>query len=250
MNRNSPVPWWVVLSIAVVLVGGIYVLAQRTVVQPAPNVVVRQPTLVPRPSVTATATPSAAAEAASPAVSPTPLASAESVPSDWKTYRNTKYGYKIRYPQNWFVSTPGGGEAVESDGTESGVTISEAGGESGIDIQVDEFGTSDMGTGQFKNAKDLDAFIKLFRADPSTWPHLRFVKRDVFGGQTAVWFSNCADAYHPQNGCTPMIYAQYKNYLFEITGDAATDLPTTNSIIDSMTFDSAANRTLSQGLLP
>jgi hypothetical protein len=60
MNRNSPVPLWALLSIGVVLLGSIYVLAQQSVAQPERSVIVRQPSELARPNVSAAANPSLA----------------------------------------------------------------------------------------------------------------------------------------------------------------------------------------------
>lgn len=68
MNRNSPVPLWAVLSVGVVLLGGVYVIAQPTPTPPQANVIVRQ---------LAVSIPSESA-AASPSVLGTPTASVSS----------------------------------------------------------------------------------------------------------------------------------------------------------------------------
>src|SRR5690242_9886241 len=39
-------------------------------------------------------------------VQPNPSAAGASVPSDWKTYSNDKYGLSIKYPPAWNLSTP------------------------------------------------------------------------------------------------------------------------------------------------
>lgn len=88
MNRNSPVPLWAVLSTGVVVLGSIYVF-------------VRQPRASPRPSVSATPLPTPALP--TPVSSPTssPTGTAEPVPGEWKTYRNTKCAFQFDYPATW-----------------------------------------------------------------------------------------------------------------------------------------------------
>src|SRR6266436_1800617 len=96
MDRESPVPLWAMVSIGVVLVGGVYVVAQRAAVQPQASVVVSRPSEVPKPSASATITPTIAP---SPTPVETPTAtSTQAVTADWKVYRNTKYGFELRYP--------------------------------------------------------------------------------------------------------------------------------------------------------
>jgi len=53
-------------------------------------------TAPPTPSQSAEAIPSPTATVSS---TPSPL----SIPSDWKTYANTEYGFELKYPANWFV---------------------------------------------------------------------------------------------------------------------------------------------------
>ena len=60
---------------------------------------------VPSPSPTSSATPS-------------PKSTSDET-TNWKTYTNTEYGYKISYPQNWFIQNPYGetasGNCIDSE---------------------------------------------------------------------------------------------------------------------------------------
>ena len=122
MNRNNPVPLWAVFGIGVVLVGGIYVLARRVVAPPRASVIVRQRSVTPRPSDSATASASITSNmaVAMPTTSSTQNSSTRpyvtapssnrahdvsssvaSVEGSWKVYKNDKFGFRFNYPSIW-----------------------------------------------------------------------------------------------------------------------------------------------------
>jgi hypothetical protein len=106
MNRKSPVPLWAVLSVGIVLVGGIYFLAQRSVTPPEASLIVRQISVLPSPSTTPL--PALASPMLVTSPSSSPAVTAEPIPSDWKTYKDPDYHFTFSYPSELALrqSTP------------------------------------------------------------------------------------------------------------------------------------------------
>jgi len=91
MINRSPIPLWAVLCVGVVLLGGIYLFAKNTGISPEASVVVTRPTQTTRTSGSSIAT-------VSPVPAPSTGTSTPAQANDWKTYRNTAYGFEFLYP--------------------------------------------------------------------------------------------------------------------------------------------------------
>ncbi len=76
MNQKIVIP--VLLGVAILLAGGVFLLNQSPEPQPTPN--------------------------PSPSPSPAPQLVIE-VPDDWLTYRNDEFGFEVRYPEDWVVES-------------------------------------------------------------------------------------------------------------------------------------------------
>jgi hypothetical protein len=231
MNRHSPVPLWLALSVGVVLLAGVYVLAQRTLVPPQAIVILSRPVAKPSASAETSVT-----VAPSSTATPTPSAIAGAVPNDWLTYRNTKYGYEIKYPQDWTVSTPGSGAAMPAGPVDADITIAPSIGDLGFSIDVETLGSDDIGE-SYRSARNLEEYLRLVTSDVST-SILRFAQKQRIDGEKGLKYVVCSQ-YGETLVCNPRIYLQHGGAVYQMNGDnarATLSVPMFDQIISTFHF--------------
>jgi hypothetical protein len=210
MDRKSPIPLWAVVSIGIILVGGVYLLAQRSVAPPETSLNVRQISVLP------TGAPTSAPP--TPVSSPTssPMGTAKRVPSNWKTYRNTRFGFDLKYPPSWNVSAPSEGAARPAGPNDSEITVTPAIGELGLSISASELGSDAIGDA-YRSAQNLDQYLALVTSDVPT-SVLEFSYLQSVDSHAAQRYTTCwgAGDFHE---CAPRIYLQDGKNVYEMNDD-------------------------------
>jgi len=105
VQNQPPKPWLKIVLLGLVgliVVGGLvfagYKLGQREEQAKLP-----QPTPVSFLTPTSTPTPTPKTSPITVVATPSELTPTPDPTADWKTYTNTKYGYSIKYPSNWWI---------------------------------------------------------------------------------------------------------------------------------------------------
>ncbi|MFY9561422.1 MAG: hypothetical protein WAQ52_14410 [Terriglobales bacterium] len=199
MNRNSLVPLWAVLSVGVVLVGGIYIYGRQTATRPVAGIIATQPSPM-RPQVSGNISNAAPVDGQNTATS------AAVDMTDWQTYRNTKYGFTLMYPPEWAVSAPSEGAARPAEPTDSDISVAPTIGELGLSVSVRELGP-DLVAGYWSHPlKTLDEYLRIETSNVST-SSLAFSRQEIVDGHRAMRYITCwgAGEFHQ---CGPRIYIQ------------------------------------------
>jgi hypothetical protein len=183
MNRNSPIPLWVVLTIGVALLAGVYVFAQRTVVPPQASVIVKRLTATPQGSASSTRAgiPQGTGNAVLPATSTIDLQN---------SCRNERRRFQLIYPSTWKMYSPGPPEARPVSCNEVGDIMFW-----GPDIYGDVdpprltlyiYDKTNKQDTLYQQAETLSEFLRL---NPERSKHLvnQTVTRD---GATIIWFDD------------------------------------------------------------
>ena len=170
MNRNSPIPLWAVLCVGVVFVGGIYVLAQRSVTPLEAVINLRRSTVLPAPKGSVSTAPDVTALARNSTTS--------TISNLQNTCRNEQRRFQLMYPSTWKMYSPGPPEARP-------ITCNEAGDIMfwGPDIyeeadsprlNLDIFDDSNDHETEFEHAETLSEYLRL---NPERSAHI--VKRSA-----------------------------------------------------------------------
>jgi hypothetical protein len=110
MNRNSPVSFWVVLIVGIIVICGVYLLGQSPIVAPEANVMLKRPIArLQATQAAATETPSA-----TPSASTASSTSQEEDTAGWQICRNDARGYQLKLPSGWREFAAGGSEAMHA----------------------------------------------------------------------------------------------------------------------------------------
>jgi len=187
MDRESPIPLWVVLSIGVVLVGGVYVVAQRSTVQPQASVIIKQ-TLVLSPSPTATPTIAPSMTPAETAV----VTSTQVGTADWILCRNGVRGFQLKLPPGWREWAAGGSEARPATCDQEINTIMWAVDVNGVPPppQLD-LDISDPAPGPKAGSGDGDSTtVEDFLRNNPDWANNIMRETRTLDGERMVWFND------------------------------------------------------------